>query len=252
LENCWIYQAVATCVAGVTVLSAMPEVDAGRIGVTGVSWGGYFCSTVMSIDDRVGLGMTVYGCGFSPRVATGRWVSEEDGKRQREAFEPGNFLPGCRKPVLWVNGTNDRGGLMDELQKSVRATPGPNWRCVHAHPGHTDPRSMGLGWREEMVFFADQVFRGGEPLATLGRVEVDGDEVRVRYASPLAPGWAVVHWTTELEKAWLERRWETARAEVVDGVVRGALPSARPLVAYVNVTDARGAMVSSEYVELNR
>ena len=34
LENTWIYQAVATCIAGVSALSRMPNVDATKIAVT--------------------------------------------------------------------------------------------------------------------------------------------------------------------------------------------------------------------------
>src|SRR5688572_659526 len=105
LHNTWIYHAVAACVSGISALCAQPEVDAGRIAVTGQSWGGYFCSTVMSIDDRVKVGMPQYGAAFSPRVATGPSMSkilEEECRIQRETFEPGNFLPRCRKPVLWV------------------------------------------------------------------------------------------------------------------------------------------------------
>ena len=165
LENTWIYQAVATCVSAISALVRMPGVDANRLIVTGQSWGGYFCSTVMSIDDRVRVGIPMFGAGFSPRVATGPSVSKmstEDGRIQRKAFEP--EFTAYRKPVLWVTHPTDT--PPDELEKSYRATPGPNTLCVTNLPGHVHPAAIGNGDRAGSSF-ADSHFRGTDPLATL-------------------------------------------------------------------------------------
>ena len=35
-----------------------------RVGLTGISWGGYLTSLAMSLDDRLKLAVPVYGCGF--------------------------------------------------------------------------------------------------------------------------------------------------------------------------------------------
>jgi acyl-CoA thioesterase I len=49
---------------------------------------------------------------------------------------------------------------------------------------------------------------------------------------------------------WKERRWQTAAAEQAGGRVTASLPEARPLVAYLRVTDERGLSVSTAHLEL--
>ncbi|NQT52934.1 acetylxylan esterase, partial [bacterium] len=41
IHNTWPYHAVAAVLRGTSLLAAQPEVDPERIGITGISWGGY-------------------------------------------------------------------------------------------------------------------------------------------------------------------------------------------------------------------
>src|SRR4051794_38754470 len=41
VKDFWTYHAVASVLRGVSLLASLPEVDPKRIGVTGISWGGY-------------------------------------------------------------------------------------------------------------------------------------------------------------------------------------------------------------------
>jgi dienelactone hydrolase len=60
----WAYHAVAAVVLGHSLIRSFPEVDASRIGVTGISWGGYLTCIVAGVDDRFRFAAPVYGCGF--------------------------------------------------------------------------------------------------------------------------------------------------------------------------------------------
>ena len=60
----WTYHAVAAVVRGHSLLASRPEVDSSRIGITGISWGGYLTCIVAGIDDRLKVAVPVYGCGF--------------------------------------------------------------------------------------------------------------------------------------------------------------------------------------------
>ncbi len=64
VTDMWIYQAVAAVVRGVSVLTSIPQVDDARIGMMGISWGGYLTEIVSGVDDRLAFAMPVYGAGF--------------------------------------------------------------------------------------------------------------------------------------------------------------------------------------------
>ncbi|MEZ5391281.1 MAG: acetylxylan esterase [Bryobacterales bacterium] len=63
LEDQWIYQAVAQTVLANSLLRSLPEVDAEKVGVMGISWGGVVTSTVIGIDPRFAFAIPTYGCG---------------------------------------------------------------------------------------------------------------------------------------------------------------------------------------------
>lgn len=63
-QDMWSYHAVAAVIRGHSLLAAQPSVDAKRIGITGISWGGYLTCLVAALDDRLKAAVPVYGCGF--------------------------------------------------------------------------------------------------------------------------------------------------------------------------------------------
>src|SRR5690606_6700608 len=63
-HDMWTYHAVAAVVRGHSLLRSLPEVDKNRIGITGISWGGYLTCIVAGIDTRFKVAVPVYGCGF--------------------------------------------------------------------------------------------------------------------------------------------------------------------------------------------
>src|SRR3990172_5481655 len=64
VRDMWTYHAVAAVVRGHSLLASPPEVDPRRIGITGISWGGYLTCIVAGLDDRLKVAVPVYGCVF--------------------------------------------------------------------------------------------------------------------------------------------------------------------------------------------
>ena len=65
IKASWLYTAEATALKAFALLKTQPEVDPSKIGIVGVSWGGY--STIMLcglLGDRVAAGFSTYGSGF--------------------------------------------------------------------------------------------------------------------------------------------------------------------------------------------
>src|SRR6185503_3697197 len=63
-RDMWTYHAVTAVVRGHSLVRSLPEVDAQRVGLTGISWGGYLTCIVAGIDPRFKVAVPVYGCGF--------------------------------------------------------------------------------------------------------------------------------------------------------------------------------------------
>ena len=246
----WTYHAVAAVIRAHSLLRACPEVDPERTGVTGISWGGYLTCIAAGIDGRFKAAVPVYGCGFLH--ANSAWLGRfeklgpEQTRRWVEFFDPSRYLPGVACPILFVNGTNDFAYPLDSYRASYRLVRAP----VTIRIEERMPHSHAHGWApQEIGIFADGILRGGDPLAVLGPLVVTDGRAWAKFTAvvPLVGG--RLHFTADGGK-WQDRAWESRAARLEGGTVAAELPAARPLVCYLSVTDVRGAMVSTEHVEL--
>ena len=252
VRQAWSYHAVAAVIRAHSLLRSLPQVDPNRTGVTGISWGGYLTCIVAGLDDRFKAAVPVYGCGFiyqdklwSDLMARlslaekGLWI---------ENFDPSCYLPGCRTPILFVNGTNDFAYRMDCFQKSYRLVRGPRTLCVtinmkHSHPDGWAPKEIGI--------FVDSVLGGGKPLPRFERVSRHDRriEARVKAAVPIRE--AALIYTTD-SGDWKKRQWRSMPAQVEEGgsIIRAELPTDQSTAYFLNVIDERGATVSTEHEEI--
>jgi dienelactone hydrolase len=249
LADQWPCHAAAAVIRGHSLLRSLPRVDPGRIGLTGVSWGGYLTAIVAGLDARFRLAAPVYGCGFLGDNST--WLDEfrkmgqEPARRWLGLWDPAVYLPKAVLPMVWVTGTNDFAYPLDSWQKSYRLAPGGRTlslrvRMPHGHggPGENPP---------EILAAADALFRGGAPLARITGAARDGRRVRVCFESRAAVVRAELNVTTDTGP-WLDRNWRTEPAvlEAAGGAAAGELPEGAA-AWYLNLVDERGCVVSSEH-----
>jgi dienelactone hydrolase len=247
----WSYHAVANAVRGVSLLASLPEVDPGRIGITGISWGGYLTCIVAGLDDRLKVAVPVYGCGFlhenSAWLPILEKMPQERRKRWVEHFDPSRYVRRAKMSVLFVNWTNDFAYPLDSYQKTYRLVK-DRQLCVKVNMPHGHP----AGWAPvEIGLFADQHLRGGTPLPKVEPVKRDGKKVKVRFRSAVSVTGAALHFTADTGP-WSKRKWQTQPARVDGDRVVADLPAARPLVYFVTVTDRRQATVSTEHEVLEK
>lgn len=246
----WTYHAVAAAIRGHSLLASRKEVDPNRIGVTGISWGGYLTCIIAGLDDRLKVAVPVYGCGFLHENSawTGRLNAMKPEQRERwvRLFDPSRYLPGVRCPIFFINGTNDFAYPLDSYQKCYRLVPGPvdvriEIRMPHGHPQGWAPKEIGL--------YVDSVLKGGDPLPRLGPMKTADGQASALFTAKVPVVKGELCYTTDTGP-WQKRTWQAAPAKLADGTVSAALPAARPLVYYLTVTDQRGAMVSTQHAEL--
>lgn len=58
-----------------------------------------------------------------------------------------------------------------------------------------------------------------------------------------------LHFTSDIDP-WQERKWQTVEAQVADGAIRAELQDNRPMVLYLSAMDERGALTSTQHVEI--
>jgi dienelactone hydrolase len=246
----WTHHAVADVLLAHSLLRSFPEVDADRIGITGISWGGYLTCIAASVDSRFKFAAPVYGCGFLGDNSTWLGTFEKMGKEKSEKWlrlwDPSKYLQQAKMPYLWVNGTNDFAYPLDSYQKSYRL-PAPERtlairvRMAHAHGGPGENP-------EEIHAFADSLFKGGAPLAKITGQSAEKGEAWATFASKAPIVKAELNFTRDSGK-WQPRKWEILPAKLEGNRASAAVPEGAK-VLYLNLVDDRNLVVSTEHVEL--
>ena len=245
VDQMWTYHAVAAIIRGGSLLASREEVDADRVGITGISWGGYVTCIVAGLDHRLKVAVPVYGCGYlaedSVWKPTFDRMADDERERWVANFDPSNYLPGVRCPILFVNGTNDYSYPLGSWQRSCALVPGRVDLCLKVRMAHSHPD----GWTPiEIGIYVDSILKHGRPLPSVERAERQGNRAVAHFTSTVPIMRAEAHFAIA-SGPWNKRGWQTVSAVHTDDTVSVELPTARPLVYYFSITDERGAHVST-------
>ncbi len=240
----WMYHAVANIMRAHSLLAAQPGVDARRIGLTGISWGGVLTAAVAGVDARFAVFVPVYGCGFLDESEIfGAQSAKEAGASWMKLWDPRHRLALAKAPMFWVNGTNDRFFQLGIWQRSARLGAGPMLLRVEPRMGHSHP----AGWKPvEIGVFVDSVLKGGVPLPVFGEWRREQAEVTATLTSKVSIAGAKLHFTRD-EGVASKRLWEEVPAtwNPARGQVAATLP-AGVRQYFLSVTDERGCMVTTQ------
>jgi dienelactone hydrolase len=249
-RNMWSYHAVAAVIRGHSLLRSLPEVDADRVGLTGISWGGYLTCIVAGIDSRFKVAVPVYGCGFLGENSV--WKDKALADMTPEArelwlrlFDPSRYLGAVRHPILFLNGTTDFAYPLDSYQKSYRLVPA-RWRhlsvVVDLPHGHI--------WTfKEVDAFVDSVLRDAPPLARFSNQVLAESTLSADFDRDISPKDVQLCYTTN-SGPWHKRAWMAVPAQMDARRVFAKLPVGPPLAAFLAATDERGLRISSDHIEL--
>ena len=244
----WQYHSVPAVIRAHSLIRSFKKVDADRTAVTGISWGGYMTCIVASVDHRFKAAVPVYGCGFlydgesvqrsaidslSPEKRT-EWISK---------YDPSAWLPECRVPILFVNGTNDihyplvsysRSYGLVKSQKQIRIEV----KMRHSHQAGWDPTEIGR--------FIDHHLRGGKSLPQLGNPGRVDDIASVDFKSEVGLKSAQLHYTADTNRL-AERNWSSIPATIKGAALSATVPKEATIWMF-SATDSQGGMVSTDVV----
>lgn len=238
LADQWMYHAVAATVLANSLLRSLPEVDAGRVGVCGISWGGIITSTVVGIDARFAFGIPIYGCGALDRAPNQYGRALADLAIYREVWEPLLRLPRAQMPLLWLTGPRDAHFPLEVQQASYRAAPGPRVVSVPFDMKH----GHGAGWNPpDSYAFAKSIVETGRPWAReVGQGRNDSAaHVEFETTRRATAASVIVRRGTEWEKL-------PAVIAASPGRLRFAAPVPADIAAYFFSVDFAGLTLSSE------
>ncbi|MEI7729306.1 MAG: dienelactone hydrolase family protein [Verrucomicrobiota bacterium] len=279
-----IFDAVLSAMKSLYLLRAQPDVDATRIGVVGISWGGYMTTMVCGLaGNQVRAGFAVYGCGFydltaqlnGPKSTLGGIPVQERDRWLRD-LDAGRRAPGMKAAFFIAGAANDFFYWPRAVQATLDAVPGeknhvyaPNANHKIPLPGGTvfpkasaepfkptafqpypTPSGSKANWLAmEVPFFDYYLNAQGKPLPTV-IVEKSAPLVaRFRVTAPCPLAGAEVYWARE-DSDVMKRKWEPLpAAKIGDNRYEAKLP-AEAADWFAVVSDDRPVTVSSDLIQV--
>ena len=247
----WSYHAVADVIMAHNLIRSFPEVDPSRIGVTGISWGGYLTCIVAGVDDRFAVAVPVYGCGFLHQDSAWKQsrfdkMTPEQSTRWVNAFDPSQHVNSSKCPILFLNGTNDFAYPMGSYLQTFGLVTSPKTLSMRLRLPHGHIWTFG-----EVDAFVDSVLKGGKPLPKMGDLnwEKPTASTTVSSATPLREAKLFF---AKAEGSWQKRDWKSAPATIKDGRITAILPTDRPIAFFLGVVDDRGLEVTTTHKVLEK
>ena len=160
LKEQWMYHALADTMLANSLLRSLPEVDASKIGVMGISWGGVITSTVVGLDERFAFGIPTYGCGHLFDAENGWGKALHDNEGYKQVWDGMNYAERVKMPVLWLSWPQDAHFPLGCQAENYRKAPGPRMVSLVSKMGHSHP----AGWNPpDSYAFAKSVVETGKP-----------------------------------------------------------------------------------------
>ncbi|MCU0285983.1 MAG: acetylxylan esterase [Acidobacteria bacterium] len=247
----WPYHAAAAVILANSLISSFPQVDANRVGVTGISVGAYLAGIAASVDERFKCFVPVYGCGFwdeCPPWAAKLQALGNNGQKWLNMWDVSLYLNEIKIPILWVDWVRDKDFPLPALQKSYNLPAGKQTLCVRSNWSHSHWQGMKVG---EIAVFVESILTTEKPLAEIVEQGRDKQEAWLTYRSQVPIVKAVFNYTTD-SCIWKDRQWKAfkGKLDTVNNKVLVTIPKGTT-VYYIHLTDERKLIVSAPHVEIN-
>lgn len=246
LRDGWTYHAVAAAMRAYSLLKTLPEVDANRIGITGISWGGYATSMVASLDKRFKVAVPVYGCGFLHENSY--WtndiinaMTQESRDLWVESCDPSSYLSGVSRPILFVNGANDPRFYLDITCRSALLVA-PEYRNLAIKDGLKHGHYWNL---VEVDRFVDAALKDRDVPPRFETPVVNGREVSVKFANAPTGSFKAYLYYAASNVPWKDRQWTRVSARVSGNVLFATLPGKHPAAFYFSIVESDDLSASS-------
>lgn len=251
----YLVHAVAASRNGITYLTQRKEVDAKRIGMVGLSWGGVLTLLTNGQDQRLKTAVNVFGAGYLPEGCTWQTyfevMSEEELNTWNALIDPKNFLKSQNAPVLFITGTNDHCYYLPTFQKSYQEVAAPKNLLLVPNLRHQfleDTQRIVWRWLDDQLKYC-----GSFPVVTLLPAYMKGNKkmilpVKVATHWNRKPKKVILYYTQGQPNRFTRRKWLSLNAFHENGIYFFGIPDALitpEIMFYVNAEDSQGAIAST-------
>ncbi|MBD0400259.1 acetylxylan esterase [Flammeovirga sp. EKP202] len=246
----WYYHAVAQVIKAHSLIASFEEVDATKIGIAGVSWGGMLTSTIAGLDLRFKFAIPIYGCGFLKGTDghMGNSLASTDQDYVNNAmtnYEASAYLHQATMPMLFFNGANDAHFPLPATMDSKNAIQGDAYLFIKDGFGH----GHSVAWNEEESYiFADKIINGGTPLLQIDiPTYTDGTNTMSVNVTDAGAGIqsATFYYTTDRSEVWSSKTW-SAMPATIDGATVSTVAPDNTYASYFLITDNSGFNLTSD------
>jgi dienelactone hydrolase len=259
VTTCGIFDAVVSGLKALALLRSQPDVDRSRVGIVGVSWGGYMTTMLSGLaGERVAAAFSVYGCGYYDHGSSGGENLLRGSADARQAWlrwlDAGRRAKGIRAPLFFAAAANDffffPSAVMatyNDVAGEKNIVWGPNASHAIALPGGTRGWTNDT-WVDMEVPWFDWHLRGrGEAFPTIKPASVTRQQegVRVRFEpTPFASIAETAVYYAPGEQHWLMKQWRRVPGDGRSAVIPVEEPQL-PLHWYAVATDRRPVTVAT-------
>ena len=246
IKDQWTYHAVSNVILAHSLLLSFDGVDQERTALTGISWGGYLTCIVAGVDQRFKVAMPVYGCGFLRDNSA--WVASQFKKMKPEQIEkwhalwdPSRYIGSATMPVMFLNGTNDFAYPMDSYARTCALVKSEKNYSIQLRMKHGHIFDF-----PEFFALVDQYIKGALSMPVVSQPQVDNGKLRATVTSSTKLVAARLHYTLGPHSQNKTRDWVTKPLDLDGSIIQGDAPPTDATAWYVDVTDERKLLTSSE------
>ncbi|MDD5674801.1 MAG: prolyl oligopeptidase family serine peptidase [Chitinivibrionales bacterium] len=254
LTSSFFYMSVAACVRGNSFLrTRSAEIDTNKIGIAGVSWGGWKTCGAAGVDHRFACAVPVFGTGFVDVYSL--WENYGDpawlpkgclsaSPAYVNSYDPRNYLGNAKMPFLWIAGMTDAYYYGAARRMCYRLNQGENILSIPLSLGH----DCSTGYNYEMLIpWLNTVLKNSPPLLKIKAWGWSPGSMWATYTGTAASAQVVY----AASGSWPGLNWASTTATVNSAQkrVKATLPAGAKDF-YINITDNNGYIISTEHVDL--
>lgn len=226
LDEQWLYHAVAGAILAHNLLANDERVDASKVGICGISWGGVVTSLTIGYNPKIAFAVPIYGAGYL-RETVGSIGTYFNSGKNPELWLAEDRFDGAKMPIFWQCFTEDNNFSLIVNTKSYLHTEPNNSKTRLSNVYNMRHSHRRAWWRNEALIFADWICRGG---LAFPQISIEKNQVRI-FSPEAEPISLRLFYITEHQSYaknedgifTMQQEWQQTELKIIDGAAEIAL-----------------------------